>query len=90
MSILNPKTNPHDTAMPAIKYNQYGTIYYTVHTPGLTKREEFAKTFLAAIIAANDHTGFKSHTLEDTDVAAGKALMYADALIAELNKGENI
>lgn len=76
--------NSEQPAHPAPYENQDGTIQHGVYT-GLTKREEFAKAAMAAIIPSYMS---KSISLEEIDIpcklAAQWSLKFADELLKQL------
>lgn len=77
------KTNPNDPAAPCKVLEESENPYigeYLKRLPGLTKRELFAKDFMAALIS---NYGGRS-----PEASAELALMHADALIKKLNDTE--
>lgn len=78
------KTNPNDFINPQEeRTSQYSETPNTLMYGGLTKREYLAAMAMQGLCAcaiAGNHKHFKN--------LAEEAVLYADALIAELNKGE--
>jgi hypothetical protein len=58
------------------------------HCRGLTLRQHYAGLAMQGIIAANDHCNPTWHTEDLAKTAASSAILYASALIAELEKVE--
>lgn len=52
--------------------------------PGVSKREEFAKTAMAAILSSSDPRG----EWPPADKVALKSIEYGDALLAQLEKNQ--
>lgn len=71
------KTNPNDLAYTG---EQYAYIYGNLRGP-LTKRELFAKDFMAALLSNPEYDVSDGNTARD-------ACMMADALIKKLNETE--
>lgn len=69
------KTNPNDCAYP-------NEPYIESHARGLTKREYFAAMAMQGILA-NSEMGLDTQTW-----IADEAILQADALIEQLNKGD--
>lgn len=82
-------TNPNDSINYFIEVRGHGNMQYTHH--GLTKREYFAAMAMSDLIGKKyGHVdGFNGNGIcSDAVDCAQLSVMYADALIAELNKGE--
>lgn len=83
-------TNPNDPASPIFRTSDYSQDI-TCTSPGLTKREEFAKAAMQGLCA----NPYLSKQGVDMQVSgdeyrtrlATEAILQADALIAALNKG---
>ena len=82
-------TNGNDYAQPQhFTVDTFCNVYLYEHygsQSGLTKREEFAKTFMAAMLS-NSNLYCDTNYDEDLNVFAEKAMIATNALIAELNK----
>ena len=82
-------TNGNDYAQPQqFTVDTFGRVYLYENygsQNGLTKREEFAKTFMAAMLS-NSNLYCNANYDKELKVFAEKAMIATDALIAELNK----
>lgn len=83
------KTKPNDVAYPSHEGISEKTPGMRIDMTGggLTKREYFAGLAMQGSICANDHSHPNWMTKENAAEHAKSAVMLADALIEELNKG---
>ena len=81
-----PKIDPNDPAFPHL-HDSCQRINESEHWEGLTKREEFAKAAMQAIIWAHPGTTVPRDQIDQFRLDQGReAVKHADALISALNE----
>lgn len=84
-------TNPNDPAFPEAKVVETNGTWINSISGGLTKREYFAAMAMQGIIGSSEFMRSiaevaKKDPNSQTIILAQNALLYADAIIAELSK----
>lgn len=75
-------TNPNEPAYPTQSESPIGRF------PGLTKREVFAMAAMQGMLASSQLKDIIELRDDPCATVASEALMYADAILAKLAKGE--